>query len=124
MDTKNSCLAFQQMHENGALYTDADTYALQIQGKLTNADAQYPECEKLAANNQFIRDVLEFIDYASTEKAFLMTENTYSEEYVDGSGSYEIKKWDRANAEKLLHKMLGIDPVKLESERQHMLASL
>lgn len=85
---------------------------------------QYPECEKLSANEDFIRDVLEFIEYAATEKAFLLTENTYTDEYADGSGTFSRKLYDRVDAEKLLHKMLGIDPAKLESERQQMLASL
>jgi hypothetical protein len=62
---------------------------------------KYPESEKLSQNEEFVKNVSEFIE-------FLNDKNVLS-----------LK-----NGESYLYEMLDVDSVKLESERREMLSNL
>lgn len=91
----------------------------------------YPECEKLDEHQEFIKNVLEFVEYANSQKVSLTKVVEHEEERPknilgqdDETYTHKVSVHDTVNAENLLYEMLGIDAKKLEQERQALFDSL
>lgn len=81
---------------------------------LNNNDnvSQYPECEKLDKCSDYIKGVLEFMEFASEKGIRLVSLKREV---------YSINDLDFHKSEDLLYEMFGIDRKKLEKERDDML---
>ena len=78
---------------------------------------EYPECEKLQLAAPRSAEISQFLDWAQEQGIFLAH---YHEDYYDGNRPLRVN----ATIEQLLANYFEIDRVKVEKERQEILASL
>ena len=76
--------------------------------------SQYPECEKLDKCSDYIKGVLEFMEFANEKGIRLISLKREV---------YSINDLDFHKSEDLLYEMFGIDKAKLEKERNAMLTA-